>query len=74
MASKTLSDVKNKALLQTKGYINDAWVDAASGATFDVINPATLERLPTRRLVQGSVPAGYGNGAIFATRISMIWL
>jgi succinate-semialdehyde dehydrogenase/glutarate-semialdehyde dehydrogenase len=47
MASKTLSDVKNKALLQSKGYINNAWVDAASGATFDVINPATLEKLAT---------------------------
>jgi delta 1-pyrroline-5-carboxylate dehydrogenase len=47
MASKTLSDVKNKDLLQTKGYINNAWVDAASGATFDVINPATLEKLAT---------------------------
>lgn len=47
MASKTLSDVKNKDLLHTKGYINHAWVDAASGATFDVINPATLEKLAT---------------------------
>jgi succinate-semialdehyde dehydrogenase/glutarate-semialdehyde dehydrogenase len=47
MTSKSLPDVKNKALLQTKGYINHAWVDAASGATFDVINPATLEKLAT---------------------------
>jgi succinate-semialdehyde dehydrogenase/glutarate-semialdehyde dehydrogenase len=47
MASKTLADLKNKDLLRTKGYIDHAWVDATSGATFDVINPATLEKLAT---------------------------
>jgi succinate-semialdehyde dehydrogenase/glutarate-semialdehyde dehydrogenase len=47
MASKTLADLKNKDLLRTKGYINHAWVDATSNATFDVINPATLEKLAT---------------------------
>lgn len=47
MASKTLADLGNKNLLRTKGYINHAWVDAASGATFDVTNPATLEKLAT---------------------------
>ena len=45
MTSKTLADLKNKDLLRTKGYIDHAWVDAASGATFDVINPATLDKL-----------------------------
>lgn len=47
MAPQTLADLKNKALLRTKGYIDQAWVDAAGGATFDVINPATLEKLAT---------------------------
>jgi succinate-semialdehyde dehydrogenase/glutarate-semialdehyde dehydrogenase len=47
MLSKTLADLKNKDLLRTKGYIDNAWVEAASGATFDVINPATLEKLAT---------------------------
>ena len=28
-------------LLRTQAYINGAWVDADSGATFDVTNPAT---------------------------------
>lgn len=47
MASRTLADLKNKDLLRTKGYIDHAWVDAASGTTFDIINPATLDKLAT---------------------------
>lgn len=45
MDSRTLTDLKNKDLFREKGYIDHAWVDAASGATFDVINPATLDKL-----------------------------
>lgn len=45
---KTLDDVKNKKLLQTKGLINGEWVDSASGkSTFDVVDPATLNKLTT---------------------------
>ncbi|OAL38952.1 hypothetical protein AYO20_01703 [Fonsecaea nubica] len=47
MAPKTLNDLKRKDLFQTKGYINDSWVDAVSGKTFDVYDPATLDKLAT---------------------------
>ncbi|OAP64338.1 hypothetical protein AYL99_00310 [Fonsecaea erecta] len=47
MAPKTLNDLKRKDLFQTKGYINDSWVDAASGKTFDVYDPATLDKIAT---------------------------
>ncbi len=33
------------ALFRTQAYIDGAWVDADSGATFDVLNPATGELL-----------------------------
>lgn len=41
----SLSDLKRKDLFQTKGYINAEWVAAASGKTFDVVDPATLNNL-----------------------------
>jgi succinate-semialdehyde dehydrogenase/glutarate-semialdehyde dehydrogenase len=41
----SLSDLKRKDLFQTKGFINAEWVAAASGKTFNVINPATLDKL-----------------------------
>ena len=44
---KTINDLQKKDLFQTKGYINDEWIDSLSGATFDVINPATLEKIAT---------------------------
>ena len=45
---KTLNDLKNKKLLQTKGLINGEWVDSVSGkSTFDVVDPATLDKLAT---------------------------
>ncbi|KAK5446619.1 hypothetical protein LTS15_009551 [Exophiala xenobiotica] len=47
MAPKTLNDLKRKDLFQTKGYINEEWVDAASGKTFDVYDPATLDKIAT---------------------------
>ncbi|KAK5047777.1 hypothetical protein LTR84_006442 [Exophiala bonariae] len=47
MAPKSLSDLKRKDLLQSKGYINEEWVSANSGKTFDVYDPATLEKLAT---------------------------
>ncbi|KAK5108569.1 hypothetical protein LTR16_006021, partial [Cryomyces antarcticus] len=47
MPPQSLSDLKRKDLLQSKGYINAEWVSAASGATFDVINPANLKRIAT---------------------------
>ena len=47
MAPKSLSDLKRKDLFQTKGYINSEWVQAKSGKTFEVIDPATLEKIAT---------------------------
>ncbi|EXJ87241.1 succinate-semialdehyde dehydrogenase (NADP+) [Capronia epimyces CBS 606.96] len=47
MAPKSLSDLKRKDLFQTKGYVNEEWVDAASGKTFDVYDPATLDKIAT---------------------------
>lgn len=45
---KTLDDVKNKKLLQSKGLINGEWVASVSGkSTFDVVDPATLDKLTT---------------------------
>lgn len=47
MAPMSLSDLKRKDLLQSKGYIDEEWVDAASGKTFDVYDPATLDKIAT---------------------------
>ncbi|KAE9369993.1 aldehyde dehydrogenase [Stipitochalara longipes BDJ] len=47
MAPTSVADLKRKDLFQTKGYINAEWVQAKSGKTFDVIDPATLERIAT---------------------------
>ncbi|KAK5110194.1 hypothetical protein LTR62_006190 [Meristemomyces frigidus] len=45
---KTLDDVKNKKLLKHKGLINGEWVDCSSSkSTFDVVDPATLDKLAT---------------------------
>lgn len=43
--SKTLSDLKRKDLFQQQGYIAEEWVGAASGETFDVYDPATLDKI-----------------------------
>ena len=37
--------IDSPLLTNVRGYINGRWVDARSGETFDVINPATGERL-----------------------------
>ncbi len=47
MGPKTLSDLKRKDLFQQKGYINEKWVDGVSGKTFDVYDPATLNKIAT---------------------------
>jgi succinate-semialdehyde dehydrogenase / glutarate-semialdehyde dehydrogenase len=47
MGSKSLADVKRKDLVQSKGYIAEEWVAAASGKTFDVFDPATLNKIAT---------------------------
>jgi succinate-semialdehyde dehydrogenase/glutarate-semialdehyde dehydrogenase len=39
--------LKDPSLLRTQAYINGEWVGAASGATHDVENPATREKLGT---------------------------
>ncbi|MBT0959324.1 NAD-dependent succinate-semialdehyde dehydrogenase [Alphaproteobacteria bacterium KMM 3653] len=46
MPNDTLTSLLNDpALVASKAYINGAWVDAASGKTFPVINPATGEEI-----------------------------
>jgi len=45
---RTLDDLKNKSLLRTQGLINGEWVSSSSGkSTFDVVDPATLDKLVT---------------------------
>lgn len=44
---KDLSSLKRKDLFQTKGYIDGEWVSADSGKTFDVYDPATLDKIAT---------------------------
>ncbi|KAF7556031.1 hypothetical protein G7Z17_g1704 [Cylindrodendrum hubeiense] len=43
----SLNDVQRKDLLQTRGLINGEWVDAISGSCFDVLDPASLNKLAT---------------------------
>ncbi|MGF1610481.1 MAG: aldehyde dehydrogenase [Kiloniellales bacterium] len=43
--SEARKPAKRRAKLQTKAFINGQYVDAASGETFDCINPATGELL-----------------------------
>ena len=42
----TLS-LKDAALLKSQCYIDGRWSDADSGATFDIVNPATAVRIGT---------------------------
>jgi succinate-semialdehyde dehydrogenase / glutarate-semialdehyde dehydrogenase len=37
--------LKDASLLRSQAYLNGEWVGAASGATHQVVNPATLEKL-----------------------------
>src|SRR5882762_4268081 len=39
--------LKDPTLLRTQAFVNGEWVNAASGATHPVLNPATGERLGT---------------------------
>lgn len=41
--SPKIPSLSDKSLFKTQGYVNGKWVDAKSGKTFDVINPATGE-------------------------------
>ncbi|RDL32662.1 Succinate-semialdehyde dehydrogenase [Venustampulla echinocandica] len=47
MGPTSIANLKRKDLFQTKGYINAQWIHSQSGKTFDVINPATLEKIAT---------------------------
>ncbi|RSM15531.1 hypothetical protein CDV31_004967 [Fusarium ambrosium] len=47
MASRILANLVRKDLFRTQGYIGGSWVDAASGKTFDVLDPATLDKVAT---------------------------
>ncbi|HBI68390.1 MAG TPA: aldehyde dehydrogenase, partial [Massilia sp.] len=40
-------NLKDTSLLRQQAYIDGAWCDALEGATVDVINPATGEKLGT---------------------------
>lgn len=44
---KSLKDLKRSDLFQQKGYIAEEWVEAADGKTFNVYDPATLDKLAT---------------------------
>lgn len=44
---KTLKDLSRPDLFQQKGYIAEEWVDASTGKTFDVYDPATLDKIAT---------------------------
>jgi len=59
-------ELTNPALLRTQSYINGQWIDADSGATFDVTDPATgkvvaspadLGADETRRAIEGATEA-----------------
>lgn len=43
-SSKILSNLKNKDLIKTQGYINGQWVDSSDNSTFEVNNPALASR------------------------------
>ncbi|KAJ1743419.1 hypothetical protein LPJ55_001800 [Coemansia sp. RSA 990] len=43
VSTEELSKLKDKSLFCSKAFINGKWVDAASGKTFKVSDPATLE-------------------------------
>ncbi|KAI0268223.1 succinic semialdehyde dehydrogenase [Gloeopeniophorella convolvens] len=47
MASSSAFGLKDSSLLLKKGYIDGQWVDAKSGATITVTNPASGEELGT---------------------------
>ena len=40
--------LKDKSLLRQQCYIAGEWIDADSGETIDVTNPATGEKIGTR--------------------------
>lgn len=45
---KTLKDLKRSDLFQQSSWINEEWITKAkSGKTFDVYDPATLEKIAT---------------------------
>ncbi|GAB3995818.1 NADP-dependent succinate-semialdehyde dehydrogenase [Spirosoma daeguense] len=47
-ATSTSQDFQTaNSLIQTQAYVNGQWVNAASGATFDVVNPATGDVVAT---------------------------
>lgn len=45
--AKSLADLRRPDLLQTKGFINGKWTSTPDSDTFDVRNPASLEKLAT---------------------------
>lgn len=47
MAIHTVPDLKDKSLLKSQAYINGQWVDAKSGKTFEVCDPATGKTIGT---------------------------
>ncbi|CAI7642916.1 unnamed protein product [Penicillium pancosmium] len=45
--AKTLADLHRPDLLQTKGFVDGKWTSTPASETFDVLNPASLEKLAT---------------------------
>ncbi|WP_444945553.1 NAD-dependent succinate-semialdehyde dehydrogenase [Microbulbifer sp. VTAC004] len=78
-------ELNNPALLRTQSYINGQWIDADSGATFDVIDPATgkivasiadLGGNETRRAIEAAAaawPAWMGTPVKERARILRRW-
>lgn len=47
MASRSYQTLNDKSLFKEQGYINGKWVDAKSGKTFEVQDPATGKTIGT---------------------------
>ena len=62
--SEVLSNFNSNSLLMTQAFVNGQWINAASGKTFDVTNPATGELIASipdmnREDVSAAVDAAY---------------
>ncbi|KAJ2607592.1 hypothetical protein H4S08_004765 [Coemansia sp. RSA 1365] len=44
-AVEELAKINDQSLVRSKAYVDGKWIGAASGSTFDVIDPGTLEKV-----------------------------
>lgn len=65
----TLKNVKRQDLIRERGYLDGEWVEAVSGATFAVHDPATLSKIATlpEMGADETVKAIHAADAAFAT-------